>query len=294
MRTKKPPEKEISAPYYDPVCGLNLFGISDPSVDKKDGDVFFCGNACRDRFLEDPEKFKGEPLIKLRGVHKSFKLGVVEVQVLRGLDMNIWEGDFISIVGASGSGKSTALNLIGLLDKPTRGTVFFKGKDVSKLSDDERAMFRTKTFGFVFQQYNLIPWLTAYENATLPLIFSGQTALMGNIQDMFVETGLGERMFHRPFELSGGEQQRTALVRALANNPTVILGDEPTGNLDSETGKKILSMLVELSRKQKKTLIVVTHDSSIAEMADEIIGIKDGQMVRNHHAYKKAYSTPSL
>lgn len=281
--------------FHDPVCGLNLSGFSDLSVGTLDGsDVYFCGEGCKARFFEDPKKFQGEPLIKLRGVHKTFKLGLVDVHVLRGLDINIWEGEFVSIVGASGSGKSTVLNLIGLLDKPSQGTIFFKGKDVSKFSDDERALFRSKTFGFVFQQYNLVPWLTAYENATLPLVFSDAKSLIGRIETMFAEVGMERRMAHRPFELSGGEQQRTALVRALANDPMVILGDEPTGNLDSATGKKILDMLVDLSRAQKKTLVIVTHDLSIAEMADEIIGIKDGQMVRDHHMHKKTYTAPAL
>ena len=282
--------------FHDPVCGLNLSGFADLALGEWQGkSVSFCGEGCKARFFNTPAKFQGEPLIKLRGVYKSFRLGIVDVEVLRGLDINIWEGDFVSIVGASGSGKSTVLNLIGLLDLPTSGTIFFKGKDVSKFSDDERALFRTKTFGFVFQQYNLIPWLTAYENATLPLIFSGaEESLFENVRKTFQEVGLKDRMVHRPFELSGGEQQRTALIRALANNPLVVLGDEPTGNLDSTTGQKILDMLVDLSRAQNKTLVIVTHDSSIAEMADEIIGIKDGQMIRDHHMHKKVYAKPAL
>lgn len=294
-RKHKQENTESDSGLYDPVCGLNLLGMENLSVSTWENKEFsFCGEGCQARFLEEPLKFQGEPLIKLRSIHKNFKLGVVDVHVLRGLDINIWEGEFVSIVGASGSGKSTVLNLIGLLDKPTEGTYFFKGKDMSLLSDDERALFRTKTFGFVFQQYNLIPWLTAYENATLPIIFSGNKKLLPRVEAMLRETGLGERMTHRPFELSGGEQQRAALVRALANDPMIILGDEPTGNLDSETGKKVLNMLVELSKKEKKTLIVVTHDSTIAEMADEIIGIKDGQMIRDHHMHKKTYTGASL
>lgn len=275
----------------DMVCGMNLTGLSDlTTADWNNEKVYFCGEGCRERFFENPERFRGEPIIKLRSVEKLFHLGLVEVPVLRGLDLNIWEGDFVSIIGASGSGKSTVLNLIGLLDRPTKGTISFRGKDVSILSDDARALFRSKTFGFVFQQYNLIPWLTAYENASLPLIFSGEEALLKKLNDMSERLGLKDRMAHRPFELSGGEQQRTALLRALANDPAVILGDEPTGNLDSETGKNILNMLIQLNREEKKTLIIVTHDATIAEMADEIITIKDGRMLRDHRIHKKLYT----
>lgn len=276
----------------DVVCGMNLTGLPDLTVAEWNGNVVsFCGEGCKQRFFENPRKFQGEPLLIFRGVEKKFYLGMVEVPVLRGLDINIWEGDFISIIGASGSGKSTVLNLIGLLDRPTKGQIYFKGKDISIFSDDERAEFRSKTFGFVFQQYNLIPWLTAYENATLPLIFSGrEETLVKKLKEMTVRIGLKDRLMHRPFELSGGEQQRTALLRALANDPSVILGDEPTGNLDSETGKHILEILIELNRKEKKTLIIVTHDPGIAEMADEIITIKDGRMLRDHHLHRKIYT----
>lgn len=276
----------------DVVCGMNLTGLPDLTVAEWNSTIVsFCGEGCRQRFFENPSKFQGDPLLIFRSVEKKFYLGVVEVPVLRGLDINIWEGDFISIIGASGSGKSTILNLIGLLDRPTKGQIYFKGKDISIFSDDERAEFRSKTFGFIFQQYNLIPWLTAYENATLPLIFSGkEEALVKKLKEMTVRIGLKDRLMHRPFELSGGEQQRTALLRALANDPSVILGDEPTGNLDSETGKHILEILIELNRKEKKTLIIVTHDPGIAEMADEIITIKDGRMLRDHHLHRKIYT----
>lgn len=275
----------------DAVCGMDLSGLPDLTVADWEGKSFsFCGEGCHARFFDDPKKFQGEPLIKFRGVEKIFHLGVVDVPVLRGLDLNIWDGDFVSIIGASGSGKSTVLNLIGLLDRPTNGSIFFRGGSLGLLSDDARTVFRSKTFGFVFQQYNLIPWLTAYENVALPLIFAEGKVLLEKLVAMFERLGLKDRMTHRPFELSGGEQQRTALLRALANDPLVILGDEPTGNLDSETGKNILELLVELNRKEKKTLVIVTHDPSIAEMADEIITIKDGRMLRDHHLHKKVYT----
>jgi len=206
------------------------------------------------------------------------------------LNFYIWEGDFVAIMGSSGSGKSTALNIIGLLDRPTSGQIFLNGRNVSLLNDDKRAELRSKTFGFVFQQYNLIPWLTAYENTTLPLIFSGKKIDEEKIKARFQEIGLKERLTHRPFELSGGEQQRIALLRALANDPKIILGDEPTGNLDSVMGNKILEMLINLNKTQKKTLIIVTHDSDIAKKADRIIIFKDGQAIRDNLSHKKIYT----
>lgn len=275
----------------DPVCGMDLTehgGI--PQISHKGKPFYFCGTGCEDRFKKDPEKFQKIPLIKLNNVWKTFRLGGVETKVLRGLDLHIWSGDFVAIIGQSGSGKSTALNMVGLLDRPTSGNIFLNGKDASLLKDDERAELRSKTFGFVFQQYNLIPWLTAYENVTLPFIFSRKKIETEKLDARFQEVGLKERVTHRPFELSGGEQQRVALLRALANDPEIILGDEPTGNLDSATGNKILEMLIDLNKIRRKTLIIVTHDADIAEKADQVIAFKDGQMIRNHQAHKKMYT----
>ena len=275
----------------DPVCGMDLKEFGDLIfVNYKKEQIYFCGKGCEDRFKENPEKFLQEPLIRLRNVWKVFNIGKAETVALQGLDLHIWEGDFVSIIGASGSGKSTALNMIGLLDRPSSGKIFFKGKDVSLFSDEERAGFRTNIFGFVFQQYNLIPWLTAYENVTLPSLFAQKKINEKKLQASFQEAGLKERMLHRPFEMSGGEQQRTALLRALANDPEIILGDEPTGNLDSATGNKILEMLVNLNKTQKKTLIIITHDADIAGKADQVIALKDGKLVRNHQVHKKIYT----
>lgn len=277
----------------DPVCGMDITGLKDIAEFSHKGKVFyFCGAPCESRFKENPEKFQGEPLIKMRDVKKYFGLGEAKIKVLRGLTFNIWEGDFIALIGASGSGKSTALNMIGLLDRPSSGEIFLKGKNVSFLSNEKRAETRSEIFGFVFQQYNLVPWLTAYENAGLPLIFAGKNieSIQTELKSKFSEIGLGERMDHRPFELSGGEQQRVALLRALTNNPEIILGDEPTGNLDSKTGAKILDILINLNKKKGKTLIIVTHDMDIAEKADQIIVLKDGKMERDHHIYKKIYT----
>lgn len=264
----------------DPVCGMEL----------EESDANFCGDFCAQRFKKNPKKFSGEPLISLINVHKIFDLGGVKTAALNGLSLRIWPGDFVAIIGASGSGKSTALNMIGLLDKPTSGKIIIKSKDISLIKDEEKARLRSETFGFVFQQYNLIPWLSAYENVSLPVIFAGRTINAEKIKKEFQNIGLKERTNHRPFELSGGEQQRTALLRALANDPEIIIGDEPTGNLDSQTGNKILEMLINLNKNNKKTLIIVTHDTDIAEKADQILAIKDGQLIKNHQGYKKIYT----
>lgn len=280
------------SPKIDLVCGMNLEGFERLSNFEHQGKRFdFCGEVCSSRFQNNPEKFLGEPLVKLKNIWKVFKPGDVEIKVLQGVDIHIWEGDFVSMIGASGSGKSTVLNMMGLLDTPTSGEVFIRGKDVSKFSDDERARMRSEIFGFVFQQYNLIPWLNARENTVIPLIFAGEDEGKAvKLESYFKELGLAERATHRPFELSGGEQQRVALIRALANDPEIILGDEPTGNLDSATGNKILETLITLNKTHKKTLIIVTHDADIAEKADQVITIKDGRVVRNHQMHKKIYT----
>ena len=275
----------------DPICGMDLAELENIVQISHEGNIFyFCSKNCETRFKKDPERFQKEPLIKLQNVQKVFKLGGVDTKALRGLNLHIWEGDFVVVIGASGSGKSTALNMIGLLDRPTSGRVFLNGKNVRHLKEEERAELRSQTFGFVFQQYNLIPWLTAYENVTLPLIFASKQVQTDGLEKKFEEIGLGKRMRHHPFELSGGEQQRVALLRALANDPDIILGDEPTGNLDSETGNKILEMLINLNKVQKKTLIIVTHDADIAEKADQIIALKDGKLIRDHQTHKKVYT----
>lgn len=273
---------EKIAKTIDPVCGMDLAEFGE--------NLRFCGKWCEERFKKEPGRFQGEPLIKLENVWKVFKMGGAETKVLRGLNLHIWKGDFVVIIGASGSGKSTTLNMAGLLDRPTSGKIFLAGKDVSLLKDEERAQLRSKTFGFVFQQYNLIPWLTAFENVFLPLIFAGKNVKEDRLTEQFRILGMEERMNHRPFELSGGEQQRVALLRALANDPEIILADEPTGNLDSATGNKILEMLIDLHQKQKKTLIIVTHDADIAAKATQIISLKDGKTIRDHQVHRKKYT----
>ncbi|HCE48851.1 MAG: ABC transporter related protein [Parcubacteria group bacterium GW2011_GWC2_45_7] len=286
------PSLSAEGKIIDPICGMNLDDLPNlVSLVYKGQAIHFCDEGCKKRFEADPERFsKMPPLIQLKNVWKIFKIGDTKIEVLRNLSLHIWEGDFIAIIGASGSGKSTVLNMIGALDKPTAGQVFYRDKDITTLKDAERAELRAKTFGFVFQQYNLIPWLTAYENMLLPLTFITTQTETSAVKARLSEIGLGERLNHRPFELSGGEQQRVALIRALTNNPEVILGDEPTGNLDSSTGEKILGILINLNKKQNKTLIIVTHDADIASQADQVITIKDGQMIRDHRAHKKIYT----
>jgi putative ABC transport system ATP-binding protein len=279
----------------DVVCGIDLHGCRDVFEEiYKNKKYYFCDEDCKDRFKASPEKFMGQPIIKLRNVKKSFMLGKVPTHVLNGISFNIWPGEFVALIGPSGSGKSTTLNMIGLLDTPTSGHIHIKDQNASHLKDFERAKLRSQIFGFVFQQYNLIPWLTAYENVTVPLIFSGKKILNNELVERFNEIGLGSRMHHKPAELSGGEQQRVALLRALSIDPEIILGDEPTGNLDSVTGKKILEMLFKLNKKEGKTLVIVTHDSGIAKEADQIISIQDGVILRDHHGLKKKYISNSI
>jgi putative ABC transport system ATP-binding protein len=283
--------KKISSSSIDPVCGMKLEAQAEVESFPFEGkEYFFCGDFCANRFKENPKKFFGTPLVKLVDIKKSFKMGDSETHVLQGLGLYIWEGDFVAIIGSSGSGKSTTLNMIGLLDRPTSGQIFLRDQDISLLSDEERALLRSKTFGFVFQQYNLIPWLTAYENVTLPQIFAHNGFDKEQLMTRFEMVGLKERIVHRPTELSGGEQQRVALLRALANDPKIIIGDEPTGNLDSKTGMVLLDILIDLNKKEGKTLIVVTHDADIAEKADQMIVLKDGQPIQDHKLLKKVYT----
>ena len=231
----------------------------------------------------------GNSLIKLENVWKVYQLGKLELPVLKGINLEIFPGNFVVILGPSGSGKSTLLHIIGLLDTPTIGKVFLKDEDTSKLSEDELAQIRGKEIGFIFQQFNLLSNLTALENVMMPMIFQGITEKERRERAEFLleSVGLKERMLHRPFELSGGEQQRIAIARSLSNNPEVIVADEPTGNLDSTTGQKIMETLINLHEKQHKTMIVVTHDPSIADYSEQIINIKDGRLVSNNLVTEK-------
>ena len=225
-----------------------------------------------------------QPLIKLKDVWKIYQLGEVELAVLKGISLEIVPSSFVTIMGPSGSGKSTLLNIIGCLDTPTKGRVFLDGKDVSELSQDELAQIRGQKIGFVFQQFNLLPNLNSLENVMLPMLFQGKPEYerREKAKALLATLDLEKRISHRPTELSGGEQQRIAIARAMSNDPEIILADEPTGNLDSATGKMIMEILIDLHKKEKKTIIVVTHDPYIANYSKEIINLKDGKIIANH------------
>ncbi|MCK5044794.1 ABC transporter ATP-binding protein [Candidatus Parcubacteria bacterium] len=224
-----------------------------------------------------------EPIIKLENVWKIYQLGKTELAALRGLSLEINPGDFVAIMGASGSGKSTLLNMIGCLDSPSRGEIYLKGKNIAKMPESELSQFRGKVLGFVFQEFNLIPNINCLENVMLPMIFQRVPFLKrkAKAEEILKMVGLEKRMVHQPAELSGGERQRVALARAFANDPEVIIADEPTGNLDSTTGKMIMEFLKTFHEKRGKTMIIVTHDPKIANYAEKIINIKDGQIVKN-------------
>lgn len=222
-------------------------------------------------------------IIKLMDVWKIYKMGDVEVKALQGLDLEIKEGEFLAIMGPSGSGKSTAVNMIGCLDVPTNGRIFLDNHDISKLSESELAQIRGKKIGFIFQQFNLIPTLTALENVALPIVFQSvdREKRTKRAKELLEIVELGDRLHHRPAELSGGQQQRVAIARSLANDPEVILADEPTGNLDSSTGETVMSFLQKLNRKEGKTIITVTHDNHVANHADRIEFLKDGKIIKS-------------
>ena len=217
-------------------------------------------------------------MITLEEVVKEYQMGENIVQALRNAEVDIKEGEFAAIMGPSGSGKSTLMNMIGALDKPTRGEVTVGGEPISELSEDQLAALRSEKVGFIFQQFNLIPSMNATENVSLPMLFRGVSAKerKEKAEELLTKVGLGERLDHMPSELSGGQRQRVSIARALANNPEIILADEPTGNLDSETGENIMNLLTELNN-EGKTIIMVTHDKNDAEYADRIINIVDGK-----------------
>ncbi len=225
-----------------------------------------------------PEK---EVLIKLEDVWKIYKMGEVDVPALRGVSIEIRKGDFVSIIGASGSGKSTMMNLIGCLDKPTKGKIYLKSQDIGKLSESNLATLRGKTIGFVFQQFNLIQNISAFDNVMLPLELQemDDRKASDRTRKILAEVELENFMHHLPTQLSGGQQQRVAIARSLAADPEIILADEPTGALDSVTGRNLLEMLTKLWKEEDKTIIMVTHDLNLAKYAHTHVELKDGQIV---------------
>ena len=226
---------------------------------------------------------KGNPVIELKGVGKAYHMGKVTVNALSGVNLKIMPADFVAITGPSGSGKSTLMHIVGCLDVPTEGKLFLDGKDVSVLSESRLAQIRGKKIGFVFQEFNLVPSMTAAENVELPLLFQGVPAAerRKKASVLLQKMGLGDRMNHHPNELSGGEQQRVAIARALAVDPDVILADEPTGNLDTKTGEKIMEVISSLHDETNKTIIIVTHEAVVAKFAERIVAVRDGAILED-------------
>ncbi len=224
----------------------------------------------------------GEPIVECIDVKKVYRIGQVKVNALRGITLTVKKGEFVGIMGPSGCGKTTLLNIIGSLDTPTEGKVILDGIDISKASEDKLTEIRRDKVGFVFQFYNLLPILTALENVELPMLIAGvpKRKRIERARYLLELVGLGEREQHRPDELSGGERQRVAIARALANNPAILLADEPTGDLDTETGQEILRLMKELNRSEKQTIIMVTHDPNVAAVTDKIYHIRDGKIER--------------
>jgi len=221
-------------------------------------------------------------IVELVNVRKVYKMGEVEVPALNGVNLKVKTGEFMSVMGSSGSGKTTLLNLIGALDRPTEGKVFINGVDVSGLDDDELARLRNREIGFVFQFFNLIPRMTTVKNVELPMAFAGMPREQRRRRaiELLERVGLGDRLNHRPTELSGGEQQRVAVARALANSPSIMLCDEITGNLDTKTGEEILKLLRELNKEQRQTFVIVTHSLMVARSTDRIAYMRDGAVIK--------------
>jgi len=217
-------------------------------------------------------------VVELKGITKVYRMGKVEVPALKGVDLSIQGGEMVAIIGASGSGKSTLMNIIGCLDKPTSGQYFLEGIDVGRLNDDSLAVLRNKKIGFVFQQYNLLPRINALANVELPLVYSGVIQKRKRAVDALERVGLGKRIHHKPTEMSGGEQQRVAIARALINNPSLILADEPTGNLDTLASAEIMGIFHKL-HLDGMTVVLVTHETDIAQQAHRIIRVMDGRVV---------------
>ncbi len=220
--------------------------------------------------------------ISVRDLKKTYAVGEVQVQALRGLSLDIEDGEFVAVIGPSGSGKSTLMHILGCLDRPTSGRYLLGEKDVSEISPDERASLRNRQIGFVFQSFNLLPRTPAVENVELPLLYNGgklsRSERRSRALEMLRSLGLSDRALHHPNQLSGGQQQRVAIARALVNSPGLLLADEPTGNLDSQTSSEIMDLFRRLNQERGLTLVVITHERNIAECASRIVELKDGRV----------------
>ena len=223
-----------------------------------------------------------QTVVRTKGVEKIYKMGKIEVPALKGVTLDIQIGEYISIMGPSGSGKTTLFNMVGALDKPTSGQVYIDEVDVAQLDAYELAWLRCRKIGYIFQTFNLIPVMSALENVTLPMTFAGLTTdeARDKGMDLLEKVGLAERYNHKPFELSGGQQQRVAIARAMANSPSIILADEPTGNLDLATGKEIITLLGEMNSNEGVTIITATHDIKMLSASDRIVWIRDGTLAK--------------
>jgi putative ABC transport system ATP-binding protein len=229
-------------------------------------------------------------MIEIKNITKTYDGGVEPFQALKGISFSVKDGEFVAIMGPSGSGKSTLMHILGALDTPTSGTYFLDGKDVSKFSDDELADIRKNNIGFVFQSFNLLPRTTVLRNVTLPLVYDGvpKEEREKRAKEVLKQAGLGEEHFtHLSNQLSGGQIQRVAIARALVNNPSIILADEPTGNLDTKTGDIVLATFQKLNKELGRTIILITHEQDVAEHADRILFIRDGLLVENPNGYNK-------
>ena len=219
-------------------------------------------------------------ILKTEGLKKTYGTGEAQVQALRGVDLSVNKGEFLSIVGTSGSGKSTLLHMLGGLDRPSEGKVIIDGKDIFSLKDEELTIFRRRKIGFVFQAFNLVPVMTVYENIVLPIELDGEKPDQDFVNEIISTLGLSEKTKAYPSQLSGGQQQRVAIARALASAPAIILADEPTGNLDSKTTQDVMGLLKVTSQKFGQTIVMITHNDEIAQLADRSIRIEDGLIVR--------------
>jgi putative ABC transport system ATP-binding protein len=237
-------------------------------------------------------------IIRVEDLHKSYQLGDVTVHALRGVTVELGRGTFATVVGASGSGKSTFMNILGLLDHPTSGHYYLEGEDVSGFDKDRRAVLRNRKIGFVFQSFNLLPRTTAIENVELPLLYSDKPSKPADrhqkAQRLLDVVGLGQRSHHTPNQLSGGQQQRVAIARALVNDPEILLADEPTGNLDSRTSIEIMEVLQTLNRERGITIILITHEPDIAEYGQRIIAFRDGRVIKDEAVTRTRVASEEL
>ena len=235
-----------------------------------------------------------QPAIRIEDIVKTYRMGEVDVRALRGVSLQVNPGEMVAVMGPSGSGKSTLMNIIGCLDQPTSGTYWLDGQAVGQLDDDELAVIRNQRIGFVFQTFNLLPRTTALENVALPLLYAGvaRAERIGRSKEALEVVGLGDRLRHTPTELSGGEQQRVAIARALVNQPTIILADEPTGNLDSRSGREVMAILQRLNDQRGITVVLVTHDQSIGQHTSRILHLHDGHIQREERVDQPLIARP--